>query len=404
MTARDPRLLIVHVVYRFDMGGLENGVVNLVNRLPAQRFRHAIVALTEVTDFRRRVTRDDVQYVALAKPAGHGARLWPALYRAFRMLRPDVVHTRNLAPLEAMPAAWAAGVPARVHGEHGWDVADLDGSNRSHRLARRLYRPFVTRYVALSQHIEQYLRDSIGVPAGSIAQIYNGVDTQRFERRRAEGAARPPIAGSPFNDPALWLAGTVGRLATVKNQADAIRALAVAVRSSPSARDRLRLVVVGDGERLPALRQLAAAEGVSERIWFAGARDDVADVLRGLDAFLLPSLMEGISNTLLEAMACGLPVIATRVGGNVELVEGQASGMLVPAGDPAALAAAALRYLDDPAAAEQHGAAARAAVEARFSLDRMVADYAALYEQVAERRAAGQPLPASATQASAEHH
>lgn len=404
MTARDPRLLVAHVVYRFDVGGLENGVVNLVNRLPAQRFRHAIVALTEITDFRRRIARDDVQYVALAKPPGHGARQWPALYRAFKALRPDIVHTRNLAPLETLPAAWAAGVPVRVHGEHGWDVADLDGSNRSHRLARRLYRPFVTRYVALSQHIEQYLRDSIGVPAEAITQIYNGVDTQRFAGHDGGRSGRSAIAGSPFNDPALWVAGTVGRLATVKNHADAIRALAVAVRSSLAARERLRLVVVGDGELRATLQQLADAEGVADRVWFAGSRNDVADVMRGLDAFVLPSLMEGISNTLLEAMACGLPVIATRVGGNVELVDDHVSGTLVPARDPQALAAAMLRYLDESSLAAAHGAAARSAVERRFSLDRMVADYAALYEQAAVRRVAGRNPPASAVRASAEHH
>ena len=404
MTAQDPRLLVAHVVYRFDVGGLENGVVNLVNRLPAQRFRHAIVALTEITDFRRRITRDDVQYVALAKPPGHGARQWPALYRAFKTLQPDIVHTRNLAPLEAMPAAWAAGVSVRVHGEHGWDVADLDGANRSHRLARRLYRPFVTRYVALSRHIEQYLRDSISVPAGAIAQIYNGVDTHRFASHDRGNAVRPPIEGSPFNDPTLWLAGTVGRLATVKNQTDAIRALAVAVRSSLPARECLRLVVVGDGELRAALQQCARAEGVADRVWFAGSRNDVADVLRGLDAFLLPSLMEGISNTLLEAMACGLPVIATRVGGNVELVDDHVSGTLVPAGDTQALAAAMLRYMDDPSMAARHATAARSAVETRFSLERMVADYAALYEQAAAHRVAGRNLPASTAQASAEHH
>lgn len=406
MTRHDPRLLIAHVVYRFDVGGLENGVVNLVNRLPADRFRHAIVALTEITDFRRRILREDVQYVALRKPPGHGIRQWPELFRLFRALRPAVVHTRNLAPLETLPAAWAAGVPARIHGEHGWDVVDLHGSNRSHRLARRLYRPFVTRYVALSRHIGQYLHDSVGVPPSDVAQIYNGVDTQRFFREA--GAKRTPIDGSPFNDPALWLLGTVGRLAAVKNQADAIRALSIAARSSLTARERLRLVVVGDGPLLPDLRRLALSEGVSEQVWFAGGRDDVAHVLRGLDAFMLPSLMEGISNTLLEAMATRLPAIATRVGGNVELVDEQASGTLTPASDPSALAVAALKYLEDPALAMQHGDAARAEVEARFSLERMVEDYAALYEQAASRNQPVQQLqgraPVGTARAQEEHH
>ena len=244
MSALDSRLLVAHVVYRLDVGGLENGVVNLVNRLSPERFRHAIVALTAVTDFRHRITRDDVRYISLHKSPGHGMRQWPALVRTFRELRPDIVHTRNLAPLEAVLPAWLAGVPARVHGEHGWDVGDLDGSNARHRFTRRFYRPFVTRYVALSRHIQDYLQSSIGVPADAIAQIYNGVDTERYSRTVG---TRAPIIGSPFHESSDWLIGTVGRLAAVKDQAGLIRAAASACSASAEARERLRLVIVGDG-------------------------------------------------------------------------------------------------------------------------------------------------------------
>jgi sugar transferase (PEP-CTERM/EpsH1 system associated) len=245
----------------------------------------------------------------------------------------------------------------------------------------------VTRYVALSRHIQDYLQSSIGVPADAIAQIYNGVDTARYSRTVG---LRAPIMGSPFNEPGAWLIGTVGRLAAVKNQAGLIRAVA----SACSARERLRLVIVGDGPLLGELREVARAEGVADRTWFAGSRDDVAQVLAGLDVFALPSLAEGISNTLLEAMATGLPVVATRVGGNTELVTHDVSGILVPSGSSAAIADAMLGYLTNPARARRHGVAARATVEARFSLERMVADYAALYESVAHRRVPqGAPNP-----------
>ena len=123
----DARPLIAHVVYRFDVGGLENGLVNLLNRLPRERFRHVVVSLTDVTDFRRRVVRDDVEYVALHKSPGHGVRLYRRLYRLFRRLDPQIVHTRNLAALEATVPAWFARVPVRIHGEHGRDVNDLRG-------------------------------------------------------------------------------------------------------------------------------------------------------------------------------------------------------------------------------------------------------------------------------------
>lgn len=190
----DNRPLIAHVVYRFDIGGLENGVVNLVNHLPSEAYRHAIIALTDVTDFRGRIGRGDVQYFSLHKGPGHGVWLYPRLFRLFRELAPSIVHTRNLAALEATVPAWFAGVPVRVHGEHGRDVGDLDGSNRKYRRVRRLYRPFVSHYVALSRDLAAYLRGPIGIAPERIAQIYNGVDTAQFA---PAPDVRAPIAGCP---------------------------------------------------------------------------------------------------------------------------------------------------------------------------------------------------------------
>jgi len=114
--SRDPRPLIAHVVYRFDVGGLENGVVNLINRMSGHAYRHAVVSLTEITDFRKRIQRDDVQFIALHKPPGHALPLYPRLLRLLRDLQPAIVHTRNLAALEVTVPAWLAGVRARVHG------------------------------------------------------------------------------------------------------------------------------------------------------------------------------------------------------------------------------------------------------------------------------------------------
>src|SRR6266498_2160725 len=110
--------LITHVVYRFGVGGLENGIVNLINRMSPQRWRHAIVAITDIApDFTKRIERSDVRYIALGKRPGHLVREYPRLYRLFREMRPAIVHTRNLAALEAVIPAWAAGVPVRIHGE-----------------------------------------------------------------------------------------------------------------------------------------------------------------------------------------------------------------------------------------------------------------------------------------------
>ncbi len=377
----DPRPLVAHVMYRFDTGGLENGVVNLINRMAPDAYRHAVIALTEVTDFRRRVLRDDVEFIALHKPPGHGAVIYPQLYRLFRSLRPSVVHSRNLAALEVTVPAWAARVRVRIHGEHGRDVGDLDGSNRKYRWVRRGYRPFVSQYVALSQDLERYLTQSVGVPAGRVSQLYNGVDAHRFrpaDRHR-------PIDGCPFAGDDLWVIGTVGRMQAVKDQVTLARAFVEALRVAPELRRHLRLVMVGEGPLRQMAQSILEQAGAADLAWLPGERDDIPEVMQGFDCFVLPSLAEGISNTILEAMACGLPVVATDVGGNRELVRPGRTGELVPATDAAAMARHIVGYAVDRQRARQAGRVGRAAVEERFSLDAMVSRYQGLYDRLLGR-------------------
>lgn len=387
MTARDAanreasrRPLIAHVVYSFSVGGLENGVANLINRMPEEAYRHAIVSLTDASpEFVARIERKDVGIHVLKKPAGHALKIYPRLLALFTRLKPAIVHTRNLAALEAVVPAWMAGVPVRIHGEHGRDVHDLDGSSRKYRILRRLYRPFVSKYIALSRDLEAYLRDGIGVPSSRIEQIYNGVDTARFH---PAAGGRDPISGSPFNDPECRIVGTVGRMQAVKHQTNLARAFIIACRTDPEAARRLRLVMVGDGPLRAEAAGLLEEAGLSRSAWLPGERADIDAVMRGLDCFVLPSLAEGISNTILEAMASGLPVVATDVGGNGELIERGSTGSLVPADDPQALAEAILGYFREPARARRHGAAGRLLAERRFSLEAMVARYMGVYDRL----------------------
>ncbi|MFX1678185.1 TIGR03088 family PEP-CTERM/XrtA system glycosyltransferase [Mitsuaria sp. CC2] len=378
LASADDRPLVLHVMYRFDTGGLENGVVNLINHMPADRYRHAIVALTEVTDFRKRLQRDDVECFALNKPPGQGFWLYPQLYRLFRTLKPAIVHSRNLAALEVQLPAWAARVPVRIHGEHGRDVGDLDGRNRAYQRVRRFYKPFVSHYIALSRDLGDYLTGPVGVPPARVSQFVNGVDTTRFQRQQAE-----PIPGCPFDPAAHWLIGTVGRMAPVKDQLMLTRAFIALIGQSaglPDLRARARLVLVGDGPLRAQCQALLDEAGLGDLAWLPGERTDVPAVMRGLHVFALPSLAEGISNTILEAMASGLPVVATEVGGNADLVTREVSGLLVPAADPEAMAAALLRLARDPARAAAMGEAGRARVEEDFSMRAMVGRYQGLYD------------------------
>jgi sugar transferase (PEP-CTERM/EpsH1 system associated) len=379
MSGNDPRPLIAHVVYCFDVGGVENGIVNLVDRMPHHQWRHAIVALHSVAPaFANRVQRKDVQYVELGKPPGHLVWQYPSVTRVFSRLRPAIVHTRNLAALEAAVPAWLARVPVRIHGEHGWDVNDLASGSAKNRWIRRIYRPFISGYVALSRHLESYLTEEVGVRADAVQRICNGVDAARF---RPAVNGRDPIVGSPFNDPGFFVAGTVGRLAAVKDQVNLARAFVHLREVDPAAARSMRLVVVGDGSKRDEIQAILHRGGAAEHAWFAGARGDVPDLMRGFDLFVLPSLAEGISNTILEAMATGLPVVATRVGGNADLIDDGASGTLVPPADPLALAQAMLAKFHAREAARRMGRVAREMAEKKFSLDRMVGDYCDLYQR-----------------------
>ena len=391
--------LVVHVVYRFAVGGLENGLVNLVNRLPGAAWRHTIVSLTDVDpNFARRLTNPAVNLVALGKGPGHALPLYPRLFRLFRQARPAIVHTRNLAALEAMVPAWAAGVTVRVHGEHGRDAADPHGRNRRRQWIRKLYRPFVTQYVALSPELERYLVDPIGVAQDRVERIVNGVDTMRF----VPSDARVAIDGCPFKEPDLWLVGTVGRMETVKDQTNLAAAFVAACARDDEVRRRMRLVMVGDGPLRDDVDAILRAAGLRNHAWLAGERDDVAKVMQGLDCFVLPSLAEGVSNTVLEAMATGLPVIATRVGANADLVDEGVTGRLVEPGDSDALARELAELFEHRKLGSSMGSAGRVRVEQRFSLERMVERYHLLYSRLAAT-AAGLDVRAGEAEGTTRH-
>jgi sugar transferase (PEP-CTERM/EpsH1 system associated) len=368
-------------MHRFDTGGLENGIVNLINHMPEEAYRHTVVALTEITEFKQRIHRADVNFIALNKAPGHAFWIYPKLYRLFRALKPAIVHTRNLAALEVAVPAWAARVPVRIHGEHGRDVGDFDGSNKKYQWIRRLYSPFVKHYIALSRDLAHYLTHPVGIAAKRVTQIYNGVDSTRFH----PSPVRQPIPGSPFNEAGLWLVGTAGRMQTVKDQTNFARAFVEALAIAPQLRQRLRLVMVGEGPLRQDSLAILEAAGVADLAWLPGERKDIPEIMRGLDCFVLPSLGEGISNTILEAMACGLPVIATAVGGNVELVSEGISGRLVPAADPSALAHAIIDLAQQPELAKSLGQQGRRQIEQRYSMTAMVQSYQQLYDQLLGR-------------------
>src|SRR5450830_1157874 len=320
--------LIVHLVYRLDFGGLENLLVERINRIHPGAYRHAVVALTQSSDFAKKITRPDVTVYELHKQPGSSPGTHYKLYKLLRQLRPAVLHSYNLAGVEYAVAAMLAGVPVRINGAHGRDASDPDGTNPRHRLLRRMVIPF----------------------------------------------------------PGCTVIGTVGRIQDVKNHAGLVDAFIALRALLPAHADSLRLAIVGDGPLLAALHAKVAAAGIADLVWLPGARTDIAEILRSLDIFCMSSLAEGTPGSALEAMATSLPVVGTRVGGLPEVIDEGITGMLVPPADAPAMAAALARYVEAPDLARQHGAAGRERILNRYNMPAMVAAYQSMYDSLCDRK------------------
>lgn len=375
--------LITHIIYALGTGGLENGLVNIINRSPASRYRHAIICLSHAEHFASRLTSPDVEVIELHKKPGYDLGMYWRLWRQLRRLRPDVVHTRNLAALETQVLGLLMPGCKRVHGEHGRDMHDLDGSNRTYNRLRRVLSPLIHQFIAVSQDLSRWLVETVNIPESKVSQIYNGVDTQRFTPRTSTGANTPPDLPEAFQPrEGRLVLGTVGRLAAVKDQQLLLLALHQLVTLRPDLRERLRLLMVGDGPERPGLSEKINSLALNDLVWLAGDRENIPELLRSMDIFILPSLGEGISNTVLEAMASGLPVIATAVGGNPELVQDGVSGLLFPVGDADALCQALITVIDAPDLRIAMGQAAQTRIRQQFDWQRTVDSYLGLYDEL----------------------
>jgi sugar transferase (PEP-CTERM/EpsH1 system associated) len=367
---------VAHVVHSLSVGGIENGLVNLVRGLPPGRFRHTVIVMTETGAMAGRLP-GEVDVWILGKRAGLDLSAVGRLTRLLWRARPHIVHSRNWGAIDAVLAARLAGVPCVIHGEHGRAITDLHGLSPRRNRARRVLAPLVDRFVTVSFDLRRWLVDVVGIADRKVTTIHNGVDTTRFCDDNREEARR--ALGVPDH---AFVVGTVGRLDPVKDQLGLLEAFARLGDRHPAA----VLVVVGDGPLQTALATRIQQPDLAGRVRLLGERHDVPRLLKAFDLFVLPSLGEGLANTLLEAIATGLPVVATRVGGNPEVVADGVNGRVVPAGDPLVLADAIGTYLDDPVLRTLHGKASRERAVEYFNLPRMATAYGELYLTVARGR------------------
>ena len=359
-------LEVLHCVYSVAVGGQEMVILALASHADRSRFAPRVLCLDAAGELAPRFAAAGIPVDVLdASVRGGGLKMVRALHRYLRQRRPAVLHTHNPGPHQyGALARLRSGVPVLVHTKHGRNH-ELGRKGRAlERLAGRL----TDMVVPVSSDAADVARDVERVPSNRIRVIRNGIDLA--------GSARPQ------RTTAGWRAVHVARLNVVKDQTTLLRAARIVLDRQP----RFELDIVGDGEMRPALERLAAELQLGRAVRFHGYHDDVRPFLAAADAFVLSSVSEGIAISLLEAMAAALPVIATRVGGTPEVVVDSGTGYLVPARDPAAMAAALITLLSQPDHARSLGAAGRTRVEECFTLGATVQAYESLYLEMLNRR------------------
>jgi glycosyltransferase involved in cell wall biosynthesis len=365
--------VVCQVLHSLSVGGAEVLAARLARRL-RDRFRFLFVCLDERGTLGQELDAEGFPVHVLGRRPGLDWRCTHRLAGLLRRERVDVIHAHQYTPFfYCLTARLLCRRPALLFTEHGRHFPDYP--RRKRMLANRLLLRQRDRVAAVGEAVRQALIANEGLPPGRVEVVYNGVNLAPFAAAAPDRVAVRREMGVGPDDLVVL---QVARLDYLKDHATAVRTLAHLVRQRPDA----RLVLVGEGPELDKIREQARQAGLTDHLRLLGLRNDVARLLSAADVFLLTSISEGIPLTLIEAMAAGLPVVATQVGGVGEVVEGGVTGLLAPSGDDAALAGHVLRLAGDRGLAGQMGERGRLRARDLFDEDRMHAMYCRHYEEL----------------------
>lgn len=373
---------IPHILYLIDVlcstrGGAEGVLWQMTRHLPRDRFRCSVAtfspdsSLVPVDQFPCRVHLLPIQRTY----DWRAMRAAMALHRLIVRERIDIVHT--FFPASDLLGALVAKLSGRrrvISSRRDMGLLRHGG----HELVYRWARPLFDQVQAVSDEVRQYHIRHDGLDPAKVFTVFNGVDAEDFDRMPAAADACGPAL-----EPLPPLVTCVANIRPVKGLEVLVRTAGLVCRQLPD----VRFIVVGevhDQRHFAELKALAASLGVGHAVLFPGSTDHVGSILKSSRVFLLPSHSEGLSNAMLEAMACRLPCVATAVGGNRELVRNGTNGYLVAANDPQAAAGRVLELLADPSRAAEMGRAGRALVEQNFSMAAMIQRLVELYDRVLE--------------------
>jgi sugar transferase (PEP-CTERM/EpsH1 system associated) len=370
------RLAVLHLITELNFGGAEQLLVDSLRYSQSGRFRYEVVTLFDGdTSLAAALRQAGIPVTDLRlKSAGRIGRLW-RFYRRLRRERPAILQGWLIhAILLGRVLGRLAGVPVIIAARHS---VNLGGRFRDS--LNRLTAPLSNCTIAICDLMRRVEIAQGGAPPDKIVTIYNGIPPLEFPPR---DVARMTLRRRLDLPDDAVVVGTVARLHAIKGHAVLAHAIPRIVAQRPQA----HFVWVGDGQERDNLARLVAELGVAAHVYFAGSQGDVPHWLAGMDLFMLPSLGEGVSVALLEAMAAELPVVATAVGGTPEVVVEGETGLLVPPRDPAALAEAIITLLRDPARMADMGRNGRQRVANQFSLEKMIQQTETLYEALIQEK------------------
>ncbi|HEX6707442.1 MAG TPA: glycosyltransferase [Albitalea sp.] len=367
------KVRVLHIFRCLELGGLENRILRLAKGLDPQEFQVDFLTFRK-TPFAPLEPPPSTRHTLFeVAPGLHPQRLL-ALSRFIRDGRYDIVHTHNWSVMfYGILAARLAGVPRVFHGEHGMDLENLHHTSWKRLLAQKALARMADRVVCVNEFVADHNKSKWRMGEDKFRVIHNGVDIGRFQPRAESGSPTVTI-------------GTVGRMVAVKDYPTLLRAFRLLLDRLPG-RD-LRLLVVGDGPERQALGELAGQLGIAERVDFPGELRKPEDGYRRMDLFVNTSRFEGMSNTILESMACGLPVIASAVPGNQIWLTRESNALFYEVGNAQSLADRMRELVDDPAAMAALGRKNRARVERDFDNQVFLKTYRQTYFDCLEKRAA----------------
>jgi len=374
VTAPSKRLRVVHVVLDLQAGGLERMVADLLSRLNPEKYDLHLLALR----FLGRYADGLRPYCGLhvAPPMTRWTMIWPrSLVAVLQRLAPDILHTHSGVWYKTALAARMIGISHLVHTDHGRHFPDPLASRVVDNIASR----WTSAVVAVSEPLSEHLARKVVAYPSRICTITNGIDTDLF----APGSPDRRLLAELGVTDGHPVVGSLGRFDHIKGYDVVLRAFAEMRRTWPEEADPF-LVLAGEGSEAGNLRELTKTLGLSDRVLFPGWLDDVTDLYRSLDVFLLGSRSEGTSISLLESMSCGVCPVVTDVGGNARVLGEKLRHRLVPSDNPSALADGLRNALQNPLRCRNDGEVARARVISSFSLCKMVGKYEALYDQLCQ--------------------